>query len=322
MKSGKIRHPNHIIDQQACNYLQSVFPVEWVLRTINPDYGLDIDLELFGYEKDVCVTLGEHIYLQVKGTEHANYGTVHPFGNLFYTDEEAKEFNWHVLKFSIDVSELLLVERMGAAVPVLLVVVDLQKSQAFYICLNDYIRYVLPYQNPMYRKQETVTIYIPQENVLSIETSEICLWYGKRAKLFSLFLEILAMVDTAKYLNTSELIEMMETRIGELVHSDAWHASENWALLELIHGLILEMNENSLINSAGQHILDTECSTVDKLKDTLVNYKGEVITAFSAAQAVSCHYLLEQVSAAACIFDDDARHFGLPTKINWFYAQK
>jgi len=284
---------------------------------MSPDYGLDIDLELFGYENGVCITLGEHVYLQVKGTEHANYGTVHPFGNLFYEDEEPDTFNWPVLKFSLDVSELLLVERMGAAVPVLLIVVDLQKSQAFYICLNDYIRCVLPYQNPTFRKQDTVTIYIPTDNLLTAETSDIFLWYGKRAKLFSLFLEILAIVDNAKYLNAAELIEMIAARIGELIHSDAWHASEHWRLLESIYNLMKEMHQNSLLNIAGKDILEME---LDPTKVT-VDYNGECVTAFTAAQAISCHHFLNQISATACIFEDDVRHVGLPTKTNWFQTK-
>lgn len=37
MPDGKVRHPNHIIDQQACRFLQGVFPVEWVQRTMSPD---------------------------------------------------------------------------------------------------------------------------------------------------------------------------------------------------------------------------------------------------------------------------------------------
>ena len=71
MQNGKIMHHNHIVDLQACRHLQSIFPTEWIQRTITPDYGLDIDLELFDYENDVCITLGEHVYLQIKGTEHA-----------------------------------------------------------------------------------------------------------------------------------------------------------------------------------------------------------------------------------------------------------
>lgn len=322
MANGKIRHSNHLIDQQACRYLQQILPSEWVQRTMNPDYGLDIDLELFDYEDGVCVTLGEHVYLQVKGTEHANYGTVHPFGELFYSDEEADKFDWQVLKFSIDVSELLLVERMGAAIPVLLIVVDLQKKQAFYVCLNDYIKCVLPYQTPAFRKQETVTIYIPTDNVLTAETAGICLWYGKRAKLFSLFLEILAMVDNARYLSTAEMIAMIKGRISELICSDAWHASEHWGLLESIHDLMVEMHQNTMINKAGKRILEAESSVGNDPKKSIAEYKGEYITAFVAAQAFSCQHFLEQISVTACIFEDDIRHVGLPTKNNWFHTKQ
>ena len=56
MADGKIRHPNHIIDSKAIQFIQNSLPVEWVARQLTPDYGIDLDLELFGYEDNKCVT--------------------------------------------------------------------------------------------------------------------------------------------------------------------------------------------------------------------------------------------------------------------------
>lgn len=316
MINGKIRHPNHIIDQKACRFLQEIFPSEWVQRSITPDYGLDIDLELFDYEDDICTTLGEHVYLQVKGTEHALYGSVSPFGSQY--SDDAKEANAliPVLKFSLDVAELRLVERMGAAVPVMPIVVDLEKQAARYVCLNDYVKYVLPFQNPMYREQKTVTIYIPTANKLTHDTSDIILWYGKRAKRFSLFLEILAMVDNAKYLTTDDLLGMMKTRIGELVDSDAWKAAKHWTLCGSIHDLVVEMHHDSLLNMAGKKMLEHMMPKGADPKQEMVEYRGEMVNAFVAAQLISCNHFIEQASTTACIFEDDIRHIGLPTTVN------
>jgi len=322
MANGKIRHSNHIVDQQACRYLQSILPSEWVQRTMNPDYGLDIDLELFGYENDVCVTLGEHVYLQVKGTEHASYGTVHPFGNLFYEEDESKEFNWPVLKFSLDVSELLLVERMGAAIPVLLVVVDLQKKQAFYVCLNDYIRCVLPYQNPEFRKQDTVTVYIPIDNVLTLETSDICLWYGKRAKLYGLFQELLTLSDNVQYLNANHKVGVMKRHLEKIVKSDAWSVCKRWMALEELRKQLEDMLKSDMVNEAGKRMLDRLVEKGEDPSSKVVQYGSEPtqISALLASQAISCDTFLDQAKAVGAIFENHIRHMGLPTQVNWMIS--
>ena len=188
MAEGKIRDSNHIIEEKSLLFLKNLCPIEWVHRKMDPDYGIDIDLELFDYEDDVCVTLGEHVFLQVKGTESPEYATITPVGKQLYTKKELEDKQISVLKFVVDVPLLKLVERMGSTIPVLLVVVDLKEQVAYYVCLNDYVSNVLPYRARNYKKQDTVTIYIPKENVLS---PGVASWYGKRAKLYGLFQELL-----------------------------------------------------------------------------------------------------------------------------------
>ena len=63
MTISKIRDRNHILGEKAIRFLGSnIFPEEWVIRDIYPDYGLDLDVELFDYENGKCITLGEHLY--------------------------------------------------------------------------------------------------------------------------------------------------------------------------------------------------------------------------------------------------------------------
>ena len=117
------------------------------------DYGIDIDLELFDYEENICVTLGEHIFLQVKGTESLEYATIKPIGKQIYTKKELDKMQISVLKFVVDVSLLKLVERIGSAIPVLLIVVDIINQTAYYVCLNEYVRLdVLPFSTTFLRR--------------------------------------------------------------------------------------------------------------------------------------------------------------------------
>ena len=67
MADGKVRHSNHIIDSRAIQFIQNKLPVEWVTRQMHPDYGIDLDLELFGYENEKYITHGEHVFFTSKG---------------------------------------------------------------------------------------------------------------------------------------------------------------------------------------------------------------------------------------------------------------
>lgn len=178
MQNGKIRSKSHMVGDTAIRIVQNIFPPEWVCRAMNPDYGVDIDLELFEYENESCITLGEHVFLQVKGTEHPQYGQL-----------KLQNASIDVIKFNLEVSELNLVERMGSAFPVLLLLIDVLTKDIFYICLNDYIRKVLPVQNPEYKKQETVYINIPVANKISEDNLDVFKWYGKELKYILCFMK-------------------------------------------------------------------------------------------------------------------------------------
>ena len=197
MSYGKIRSRNHILGEQAINFLQQyIIPDEWVIRQMNPDYGIDLDVELFDYECGQCVTLGEHLFMQVKGTETPIYGKL-----------RSGDRKIDVIKYKLEVSELELVKKMGSAFPVLLIVVDLSKNCAYQICLNDYIKLVLPKQNPNYKNQKSVVIYIPLENEVLATNIEAFRWYSKRIKLYSMFHEMLVDIEDFKYMDNKELVE-------------------------------------------------------------------------------------------------------------------
>ena len=197
MANGKIRSEKHILGEQAVMYIQNdVIPAEWVVRQMNPDYGIDLDLELFDYDNNQCITLGEHLFMQVKGTKSPNYGKMKVEGG-----------NIDVIKYQLEVDELELVEKMGSAFPVLLVIVDLNKPCAYQICLNDYIKLVLPNQKPNYKMQKSVIINIPLENEVSSANIDSLKWYSKRIKLYSMFHEMLVDIEDSKYMQNEQYVE-------------------------------------------------------------------------------------------------------------------
>ena len=316
---GKIRDNNHISEAKALAYLQALFPFEWVQRKMEPDYGIDIDLELFGKEDGRCVTLGEHVFLQVKGTEVPNYSTIHPVGEQIYTHKELKEKQIPVLKFVIDVPLLRLVERMGSTIPVLLTVVDLKKQEAYYVCLNDYVRYVLAHSAKDYRQQKSVTIYIPTANILK---PAVALWYGKRAKLYGLFQELLTVVDDVQYLNANHKVDFVERRLRMIASSDAWSVCKQWPALEGLHNQFKGMINNNMMNQAGKHMLSRLVEEGENPLEKMVEYGSDPlpVNALLAAQAISCDVFLDKAQAVSAMFENHVRHMGLPTQTNWLIS--
>ena len=309
MVDGKIRNQNHITDTRALRFLHATFPPEWVPREMTPDYGIDIDLELFGYENGKCITLGEHVFLQVKGTDHARYDTIQLIGA---NDDNESNVAIDVLKFQIEVPLLNLVERMGSGIPVLLTVVDLQKEQAYYVCLNDYIRYVLPLQNPDYKSQASVIIYIPVENTIS---EWAFLWYGKRTKLYALFQEIHAVDDCCRYKAGEDLIYTVRLLLQRIREHDAWKARDSWGYLEALYALLMEMCENDMITNESKKFVTACVENPDNWKEAIV-YAGadeRPTQSYVFAQEISCNRFLELASGMASNFDECIRKFGLPT---------
>lgn len=319
MAEGKIRDNNHIIEEKSLLFLKNLFPIEWVHRKMDPDYGIDIDLELFDYEDDVCVTLGEHAFLQVKGTESPEYATITPAGKQLYTKKELEDKQISVLKFVVDVPLLKLVERMGSTIPVLLVVVDLREQVAYYVCLNDYVSNVLPYRARNYKKQDTVTIYIPKENVLS---PGVASWYGKRAKLYGLFQELLTLADNVRLYNEGHKVQTVEQRLKTITDSDAWSVCKYWPALKELHKQLKTMLENNMINEKGTHLLAHLVKEGEDPSTEMVYYGIDPmpIPALVAAQAASCDEFLDQAKGVSAVFENHVRHMWLPTQINWMYT--
>ena len=154
MGYGKTRPMSHIKGEQGVKILKEIFPASWVVREYSPDYGIDLDVEIFEEHNGHFRTTGEHIYFQVKATESPNFDTI-KITPRFNVEKDYKYFSGEiktikVIKFIIDTDLLFTVEKMGSAVPVILSVVDLTTKNAYFICLNDYIEKIIVPENSDY----------------------------------------------------------------------------------------------------------------------------------------------------------------------------
>lgn len=316
MQNGKIRHTTHIIETKALSILRELLPDEWVQRDIKPDYGIDMQIELFEYENDKCISLGEFVFLQVKGVEKVKVKEIFPFGST--NRQEVKKIE--TVSFCIDVPLLNLVERMGSAIPVLLVVIDVNTRKAYYICLNDYIRFVLLVQNRKYREQKTVTIYIPVKNLVC-DDLHMFSWYAKRAKIYALFQEMFAGIDTLRFLQGTQLVNATHDFVVQIKESDVWRARKYIGLLGQLYSMIQDMLDNDMINFHGNYLIK---DVLEKGGDphTQICYRGmfdeEGITLYERAQEYSCERLLREMELACTIYQTDLRHMKIPT---YFYNQ-
>jgi hypothetical protein len=193
---AKRRSQQHLTDQKGIDLLRKLLPETWVLREYRPDYGLDFAVEVFADTEDETTaveTLGEHFFIQLKSTVSPNIGTLSLYArnNVEKTQEKLSDelvAEIETYRLALETSELVTVERMGIAVPVLLVVADIERESCSFVCLNDYIDKILVPRFDDYRTTQSRTIHIPVENALGSLTGDVALrWYAKRPKLLGAF---------------------------------------------------------------------------------------------------------------------------------------
>lgn len=259
----KQRSLNQIKEDASVRILRDKLPEEWVIHSYGADYGIDCVVELFDYvneEKIVAETLGENFFVQLKASGSIEYGTRKAYarGNVAKgpLNENKEDFvEIEVAKFQLEMSELLTVQAMGIAVPVLLVLVDTDTQKAFFICLNDYIEKVIAPEDPEYATKNSKVIYIPTANeIIDEEDALVPLRaYGKRSKMygaFGMFSYQLKEVERARGLaafpeNMSQeaAVSMIKTFTQNALRQDIWKGHDFW------QPMVWSYNELEVLNS-------------------------------------------------------------------------
>ncbi|SIQ53012.1 protein of unknown function [Aromatoleum tolulyticum] len=218
------------------------------MHEYGPDYGIDCVVELFDYvddTKEVAETLGEQFFVQLKGSDSVQYAERRAYsrGNVAkgLLLEDTSEFvDIDVANFQLDVSDLLTVEQLGTAVPVLLILIDIQTERAFFVCLNDYLEKVILPEDPAFESKGSKLIQIPVQNeILPREINLVALRaYGKRAKMYGAFTKfafqqkeiqrarglVRANPDTSK----DKDIDMLKVFAESSLRQDIWRGHDFW----------------------------------------------------------------------------------------------
>lgn len=155
------RPKEHVKEDISRKILEKKLPDNWILRDINPDYGIDKSLEIVEGEN----VTGKEILIQLKGTE---------------TPDHHGEY----LSFSLDTKNLkYYLER---DTPVVLIVVDLNTDSCYWIFTQKYAFEVLNIEKPDWRDQGSVTLRIPLNQKVNEQLDKIIeIAYGGTAYLFA-----------------------------------------------------------------------------------------------------------------------------------------
>ena len=132
----------------AFTLLKSILPSSWVIHDYGADYGMDCLIEIFdpvGNNRKFTDTLGEMLYVKLKVAPNFLYSKKKIYPKLMPSTQEhlAEQqtgfFEVEMASIKFEVEELLAVQAMGPAVPVLLILIDTVLNRAFFICLNPHL---------------------------------------------------------------------------------------------------------------------------------------------------------------------------------------
>ncbi|WP_144113008.1 DUF4365 domain-containing protein [Paraburkholderia sp. BCC1886] len=248
MATVKRRSFNQVKEEISFRVLRQKIPEAWVIHEYGPDYGIDCVVELFDYvdeAKEVAETLGEHFYVQLKASDSVHYTTRRAYsrGNVAkgtLSENKAEYIDIAVANFQLDVSDLLTVELLGPAVPVLLILVDIQTERAFFVCLNDYLEKIILPEDPSFFEKSSKQLQIPIQNeILPRDVNLVPLRaYGKRAKMYGAFTrfafqkkEIERTRGLANFNPTTSAeddLEMLRVFTESALRQEVWRGHDFW----------------------------------------------------------------------------------------------
>lgn len=269
----KQRSLNQVKEDISFRVLRERLPKEWVVHSYGADYGIDCVIELFDFineDRKLAETLGENLFIQLKSSDCIEYTTRKAYsrGNVAkggLRENKDDYVDVQVAKFKLDISDILTVQSMGIAIPVLLILVDTNSEKAFFVCLNDYIDKVLIPEDPSYYSKGSKTIYIPIANeILDQENALVALRaYGKRSKMYGAFSLFNYQLNEIRYMQDIYNIRMIETFVDIALRQDIWSAHDFWKPMVWSHSTLLEVKEklNQGIQNEDCHQFLVECSS-------------------------------------------------------------
>ncbi len=200
---------------------------------------------------------GEHLFIQVKGTKilKTQKLTVKPRKNVEVaplSDKSENGFDEETIEvaiFDLETPELVTVQRMGAAMPMLLFLVDISTQRIFYVCLNDYIDKIILPEDPEYSSKGSKRIYIPIKNEIAYNSESDAIsmlrFYAKRSKYYAAFQKFSYQKSSLDYVWDEELIERSIYFAKILLRYDFWTSKDAWHPIKTAHQHLTNLVDHS-----------------------------------------------------------------------------
>jgi hypothetical protein len=331
MDRSKRKSESQVIGEEGIRIIKTLLPAHWTSREYQPDYGIDMAVELFEqsgrdrFGRPVYDTLGEHLLLQVKGfrtletselkvRERANVEVVS--ANLAPA-KDGNERAVSVFPCQLDTPELVTVQRMSAAVPVLLALVDVEGGRAYFVCLNDYIDKIILPDDPNFSEQESKVIYVPKRNeIVNGEDRLVPLrFYAKRAKLMAAFEKFRYQQHQLEYVDNEELPRLASHFSQILLRFDFWKACEWWKLIAYLHQSLLTFSKSGSPGLMRLNATATSNLELDEPSwtDGYSGYREYSRRELMRFQEI--RQLWDQLANVGNVFEEICREWFLPTSI-------
>lgn len=264
----KKRVRQHIMEDRSIQIVRALLPEQWVVREYKPDYGIDLVIELFEYrdrDRTRAATLGETLFVQVKSTEIVDSRRVRVYGRRNVErgpllENRASSIEIDVARLRLETSELLTIQAMGAAIPVLLFLVELSTHRIYYVCLNDLVEKVILPEDPTYPEKRSKAIHIPLRNCIrsddpvSLRPLEA---YGKRAKLYAAFLKFAYQRNELEYEfaysaempeadqreRARAMLDLTRHFLGVILRYDFWIRIPEWYPIAASHAELIALRD-------------------------------------------------------------------------------
>lgn len=249
----KKRPFSHVTNSAGERLLRSLLPEEWVIRNYQPDYGVDFAVEVFDSRGDDTFSLGEHFLVQLKSHKEVRWveKKIWSRKNLEKppVDCRSEFLSTRVIAQKVETSLIQLARSMGPAEPLILAVADVKNTEAYWVCLNDYVDKILIPEKGQLSSQDSHTIYLPCGN--RIELNEQALtplkFISRRAKLYAAFNrfryqcnEVSHALDqysslTNDLANESGPLHIISHFLRSVLAFDFWESTDAWKALEIGH---------------------------------------------------------------------------------------
>jgi hypothetical protein len=343
MAYPKRRVREHIMEDRSMRIVRDLLPDHWVIRDYKPDYGIDFTIELFEFleqEQDQAATLGETVFVQVKSTEavEARRLRVHARRNVEkgpLTENPAESVEIEVAALRLETSELLTVQAMGSAIPVLLFLVELSTRRIYFVCLNDLVEKVILPQNPDFHEQQTRVVHVPLQNCISADrpsSHRPISTYAKRPKLYAAFEKfayqhheldhaLLAYGDEAPEAHqravANRLLDLVRHFLSVILRYDFWTRMPEWQLIAYSHRELRALHV--LLSGVGvEH--DLTALQTYLLHDPAMNRDPDWVCSIELAEArahVLHHvgHIWFRLANLSRIYEEIGREWFLPTYV-------